>query len=76
MCLAVPGIIVSIDRAWAQVDVMGILNAVNVLLIDEPAVGDCVLIHAGCAIQKISSDNLSYLSNILSEFLIKEEKNG
>jgi len=75
MCLAVPGIIVSIDRAWAQVDVIGVLNTVNIQLIDEPAVGDCVLIHAGCAIQKISSDNFSFLSSILSEFLIGAEKN-
>jgi len=75
MCLAVPGIIVSVNRAWAQVDVMGVLNTVNVQLVDEPAVGDYVLIHAGCAIQKISSDNFSFLRSVLSEFLREEEKN-
>ncbi|MDD4503502.1 MAG: HypC/HybG/HupF family hydrogenase formation chaperone [Clostridiaceae bacterium] len=76
MCLAIPGRILSIDKTWAEVDVMGILSKVNVQLIDNPKVDDSILIHAGCAIQKISVEYSLYLQDVLTEFIIEDEKNG
>ena len=52
MCLAVPGLITALDGVTAQVDVRGVMVTVDVSLIDDPAVGDYVMIHTGFAIQK------------------------
>lgn len=76
MCLAIPGKIKSIDKAWAEVDVMGVISRVNVQLIENPEIDDDILIHAGCAIQKINSEHSLYLQSVLAEFMAKDEKNG
>jgi hydrogenase expression/formation protein HypC len=52
MCLAVPGLITALDGATAQVDVRGVIVTVNVSLIDDPGIGDYVMVHTGFAIQK------------------------
>lgn len=52
MCLAVPAKIVALNGAEATVEISGIQRAANVALIDEPRVGDYVLLHAGFAIKK------------------------
>ena len=58
MCLAIPGIIVEMDREphMALVEVSRVRRKVNIdLLKDEPlAVGDWVLIHVGFAMTRIS----------------------
>ncbi len=69
MCLAVPGRITAMDKAWATVDIMGVESIVSILLIDKPELGDCILVHAGCAIQKINEAYLAYLQEVFSELL-------
>lgn len=76
MCLAVPGKITTIDRAWAEVDIMGIQSSVNIQLIENPEVGDYILIHAGCAIQKIQPEYFSYLGTMLTELMDKDNEDG
>lgn len=77
MCLAVPGRIKSIDKLWAIVDIMGIETTVNIQLIDAPEIDDHILIHAGCAIQKVNKAYLSYLEQILEELMVEDNgKNG
>lgn len=76
MCLAVPGRIVSIDGIWAQAEIMGVLSTVNIQLIHNPTIEDCILIHIGCAIQKISIENALYLQELLSELNIEDDING
>lgn len=76
MCLAVPGRIVSIDGIWAQAEIMGVLSTVNIQLIHNPTIEDCILIHTGCAIQKISMENALYLQELLSELNIEDDING
>lgn len=53
MCIAIAGKIVEINSSHCLVDVMGIIKSVSIELVRDVAVGDHVLIHAGCAIQKI-----------------------
>jgi len=53
MCWAVPMRIVEIDGDIGKVDVGGAVREVGLQLVDSPAVGDYVLVHAGFAIQKI-----------------------
>lgn len=74
MCLAVPGLIIDLDNHSAIIDIMGLESKVNVQLIENLKVGDYVLIHAGCAIQKIDKDYFEELQKIFQSILDSEEK--
>jgi len=52
MCLAVPAKIVELRGETATISVDGALRDVNVSLVDEPRLGDYVLVHAGFALVK------------------------
>ncbi len=45
----------------AKVEILGLLSEVNIQLIEEPRAGDYVLVHAGCAINKIDKEYFEYL---------------
>jgi hydrogenase assembly chaperone HypC/HupF len=72
MCLAIPARIISIRKnnmeGCASVEIMGVENEVNIQLIEQPRAGDFVLVHAGCAIQKISPEYFGYLSDFYEEW--------
>ncbi|RME31350.1 HypC/HybG/HupF family hydrogenase formation chaperone [Candidatus Woesearchaeota archaeon] len=53
MCLAVPGRIIALEGTSATVDFGGVQRAADVSLIDNPSVGDFVLVHVGFAIKKV-----------------------
>jgi hydrogenase expression/formation protein HypC len=53
MCLAIPSRIVKIDNEIATIDVDGVRRQASLLLLEEPSVGDWVIVHAGFAIHKI-----------------------
>jgi hydrogenase expression/formation protein HypC len=53
MCLAIPSRIVKIDNEMATIDVDGVQRQASLLLLEEPAIGDWVIVHAGFAIHKI-----------------------
>jgi hydrogenase expression/formation protein HypC len=53
MCLAIPSRIVRIDDGMATIDVDGVRREVSLLLLEDPQVGDWVIVHAGFAIQTI-----------------------
>ena len=52
MCLAVPAQIVELRDSTATISVEGALREVDVSLIEQPRLGDFVLVHAGFAIHK------------------------
>ena len=52
MCLAGPAKIVELQGTAATISVEGALREVDVSLIEEPRLGDFVLVHAGFAIHK------------------------
>lgn len=58
MCLAVPARIVALNGFEATVEIAGVRRSANVAFIQKPAVGDYVLLHAGFAIQKWTSDDV------------------
>ena len=74
MCLAVPAQIIDVDNYSAIIDIMGVESEVNVQLIEDLKVGDYVLVHAGCAIQKIDKDYFEELQKIFQSILDNEEK--
>lgn len=66
MCIAMPGKIVSIQGTKAKADFNGNVVDVNVGLIN-PAVGDYVLVHAGCAIEIMTQDKALELIELFHE---------
>ena len=69
MCLAIPARIIRIDGMRAQVEIMGVKKAVNIMLLESPEIGDGVMVHAGFAINKIDEDYYSFLEEALEEML-------
>ncbi|MFO8085902.1 MAG: HypC/HybG/HupF family hydrogenase formation chaperone [Desulfobacterales bacterium] len=53
MCLAIPSRIVKIENEMATIDVDGVQRQAGLLLLEDPQVGDWVIVHAGFAIHKI-----------------------
>ncbi len=56
MCLAVPSKIIEINNKMARVDVDGVIRDASLMLIDDAAIGDYVIVHAGFAISKVDED--------------------
>lgn len=70
MCLAAAAVITALDKyndRYAYAERMGIVQKINVQLIDSPAVGDMVLIHAGFAIEKIDKERFDFINNAYKE---------
>jgi hydrogenase expression/formation protein HypC len=54
MCLAVPVRVAALlDDQWVEIEVGGIRSRISIALIDEVAVGDYVIVHAGFAITRL-----------------------
>ena len=53
MCLAIPSRIVSIEDNMAVIDVDGVRRQASLLLLEDPRIGEWVIVHAGFAIQKM-----------------------
>lgn len=56
MCVAIPAQVIEIINNEAVVSYGGVKTSVDISLIEELKLGDYVLVHAGCAMQKIDSD--------------------
>ena len=74
MCLAVPGEIIVVSHTQAKVDIIGVEMTINIQLIDKPKIGDYVLIHAGCAIEKVDKCYFNDLSTMFKSIIDKDEK--
>ena len=55
MCLAIPSKIVEIENGMATIDVDGVQRSASLMLLEDVAVGDFVIVHAGFAIQKLDA---------------------
>lgn len=53
MCLAVPLKIISLDGNKALGEAMGMTRDIRVDFIDQPRLGDYVIVHAGFAIERL-----------------------
>ncbi len=67
MCLAIPSRIVKIENEMALIDVDGVQREASLLLLENPAVGDWVIVHAGFAIHKIDEEAAQESLKILRE---------
>ena len=72
MCLAVPARIVELHDSTATISVDGILRDVDVSLIEEPRLGDYVLVHAGFAIHRWEQSDVDELQAIRAASDLRE----
>lgn len=57
MCLGIPAQIIEVDQnLMGKVQISGVLRRVSLQLIENPTVGEWVLIHAGYAINRIDEE--------------------
>ena len=75
MCLAIPSKILEIRSDLGTVDVDGVQKEVNLQLVEDPRVGDYVIVHAGFAIHKIDETEALEALKILRE-LAKSGSSG
>ncbi len=74
MCLAIPSEVVAIRDKMATIDVSGIRREVSLLLMaEEIAIGDYVLVHAGFAIHKMDKDAAQEALDLIAEAVEKEQ---
>ena len=67
MCLAIPSKIVKIENNVATIDVDGVQREASLLLVENPEVGDYVVVHAGFAINKINEEDALESLKLLKE---------
>ncbi|MBI5634283.1 MAG: HypC/HybG/HupF family hydrogenase formation chaperone [Nitrospirae bacterium] len=80
MCLAIPSKVIEKDQFRAVVDVYGARREINLMLMAEDvAIGDYVLVHAGFALQKVdevaAQEALKVISSIIED-VSKEMETG
>ena len=63
MCVALPGKVIEIKDRDAVVDFSGNQVTARAGLVDVK-VGDYVLVHAGCVIQKVTQQDMEDLENL------------
>lgn len=74
MCLAVPAKIIAIDEGSlsAEIDVMGNVRTISIMLTPEARLGSWVLVHAGQAINVVSDEEARASHEIWEEILRDE----
>ncbi len=53
MCIAIPAKIIEIKDDMGIVDVEGVKKRASFMLIDNPKIGDYVIVHSGFAMHKV-----------------------
>lgn len=66
MCVALPGKVIAMQGADALVDFNGNQVKARAGLVDVQA-GDYVLVHAGCILQKVSTEEAENLNALMDE---------
>jgi hydrogenase expression/formation protein HypC len=57
MCLAIPAKVVQrFENDQALVEVGGVRNQISLMLVDDVAVGDYVIVHVGFAISRLDAE--------------------
>jgi hydrogenase expression/formation protein HypC len=74
MCLAIPAEIVEIEEFdVATIDIGGARKKISLMLVDDVAVGDFVLVHAGFAIDKIDEHEADETMKLLRQLAELDE---
>jgi len=76
MCIAVPARITSIDGEEAVLDYGGVKRNVNISMVNDPKIGDYVLVHVGYAISKIDEAEARETLKLWDEMLKDQNDAG
>ena len=69
MCVGLPARIMKVNNGMAVVDASGAQKEISAQLLEDLEPGDYVMVHAGIAIAKIGSDDLSEADAILDTLM-------
>lgn len=76
MCLGVPMRVMSIDGDTAVCEIDGVKREASLMMVEDVAVGDFVLIHAGFAIEKLDEEDaqetLALFRQLLADGVVPE----
>ena len=67
MCLAIPAKVISVEDDMGTIDLAGTRRRVSLLLQEDVAVGDYVIVHAGFVIHKIDEEEAKASLKLLRE---------
>jgi len=76
MCLAIPAEVVTVEGNTGTVDFCGLLQEINLELVEDVKPGDYVLIHVGFAIEKLSKEDALETLAIFKELEALEQENA
>jgi hydrogenase expression/formation protein HypC len=76
MCLAIPAEVVTVEGNKGTVDFGGLLQEINLELVEDVQPGDYVLIHVGFAIEKLSKEDALETLAIFKELEALEQENA
>ncbi len=69
MCVAIPGKVLEIYEGNSLVEFGDLRKKINTSLIENLVVGEYVLVHVGCAIEKIEEKEAMETLNIFKELM-------
>ena len=67
MCLAIPAKVISVEWPSAVVAIENVEYKSSLLLLEDVAVGDYVMLHAGFAIEKVDPEEAAETLRLLNE---------
>ena len=75
MCLAIPARIEEVsDAENAMVNLGGVRKQISLALVEDIAVGDYVIVHAGFALQKLNQDEAEHTLALFAELDVLEAR--
>jgi len=74
MCLGVPARVIRVEGNVATVNIGSVEYESSTLLLNDVAVGDYVLLHAGFAIEKIDPEEAAETMRLFNEISNLEEE--
>ena len=76
MCVAIPAEVITVEGNKGTVDFGGLLQEINLELVEDVKPGDYVLIHVGFAIEKLSKEDALETLAIFKELEALEQENA
>lgn len=67
MCLSIPAKIISIEGEMAKVSIGGTIINASLQLLENPKIGEFVLLHSGFAIERLSGEEADETMRLLRE---------
>ena len=73
MCLAVPAKLMEMNNGMGTVDAGGVKKKISLLLLEDAAIGDYILVHAGFGIQRLDEKQAEESLALLRQAVLEVE---